>query len=139
MAAKPVKTINIAITVLIATAVFIVYYFFAPANFVLFPKCPFHVITGLDCPGCGSQRAFHALLHGNLATAADHNILFICSIPLLMVHFGYKIASFTQNRVIQFKLLYHPLTPKIMAAVVVLFWIVRNIPVYPFSYLSAGL
>ena len=33
------------------------------------PVCAFKYLTGYDCPGCGSQRAFHALLHGRVAEA----------------------------------------------------------------------
>ncbi len=39
----------------------------------LFPKCMFRVFTGYQCPGCGSQRALHALLHGHLAEAVHYN------------------------------------------------------------------
>lgn len=28
------------------------------------PRCPIKMFTGFDCPGCGSTRALHALLHG---------------------------------------------------------------------------
>ncbi len=33
------------------------------------PRCLFKLITGYECPGCGSQRAFHSLLHGDIAAA----------------------------------------------------------------------
>jgi hypothetical protein len=31
--------------------------------------CPFKVLTGLPCPGCGLTRSSVALLHGDLSTA----------------------------------------------------------------------
>ena len=34
-----------------------------------YPTCPFLAITGWYCPGCGSLRAVHDLLHGDLAGA----------------------------------------------------------------------
>ncbi len=40
-------------------------------------------LTGFDCPGCGSQRAIHALLTGHPAEAWHHNAAFILSLPLL--------------------------------------------------------
>lgn len=37
------------------------------------PRCPFKLVTGLDCPGCGSQRALMALLHGHPFEAWSYN------------------------------------------------------------------
>lgn len=34
-----------------------------------YPRCPVKWLTGWDCPGCGSTRALHALLHGRVAEA----------------------------------------------------------------------
>ena len=39
-----------------------VYSHIHPSSSPLFPKCPFLMLTGMKCPGCGSQRALHALL-----------------------------------------------------------------------------
>lgn len=38
-----------------------------------FLKCPFHQLTGLQCPLCGSQRAMHHLLHLRLEQAVACN------------------------------------------------------------------
>jgi hypothetical protein len=48
-----------------------------------YPVCPFHALTGLWCPGCGSLRAMHALAHGDLTTAAHRNVLLVTALPLL--------------------------------------------------------
>lgn len=48
------------------------------------PKCLFHELTGLECPGCGSQRMLHALLHGNIIEAWHYNALFVAMIPILI-------------------------------------------------------
>jgi hypothetical protein len=42
-----------------------------------YPLCPTKAITGLDCPGCGGLRAVHALLHGDLMGALDHNAFIV--------------------------------------------------------------
>lgn len=39
--------------------------------------CPWKVITGLDCPFCGSTRSAAALAHGDLTLALDHNAFFV--------------------------------------------------------------
>lgn len=57
-----------------------------------FLSCPFRLLTGLLCPGCGSQRAVHDLLHLRIGEAAGHNALLVLSIPLLGLQFGYSLA-----------------------------------------------
>lgn len=49
----------------------------------LWPRCPFHVLTGLECPGCGSTRAIHALLRGDLRVAFWCNPFLFYLIPML--------------------------------------------------------
>lgn len=40
---------------------------------VPYPRCPVKWLTGLDCPGCGSARALHSLLHGEFRQAWAYN------------------------------------------------------------------
>ncbi len=115
----------------------IVYYQFDPKVYSYFPECPFHKFTGLDCPGCGSQRAVHALLRGNIAAAADFNLLLVLSIPFLSVHVVYTVLAMLRKNRMRWKVIDNPLTPKIILAVVLVFWIVRNIPFQGFGYLAA--
>lgn len=103
-----------------------VVYTFAPADNRWFPQCVFHQLTGLDCPGCGSTRALHALLHGDVAAAWRFNpILFVfaavalCAAPSLArgeePRF-YKTPWFGWTSVV----------------VVTGYWIVRNTPLWPY-------
>jgi hypothetical protein len=48
---------------LVAGAVYV--FSFEPGKTGFFPLCPFRLLTGLTCPGCGSTRAMHQLLHGS--------------------------------------------------------------------------
>lgn len=50
-----------------------------------FPKCMVKTLTGFDCPGCGAQRALHALLCGDFAAAWGYNQFLLCLIPLVVV------------------------------------------------------
>ncbi|MDE7125963.1 MAG: DUF2752 domain-containing protein [Muribaculaceae bacterium] len=50
------------------------------------PRCVFKAITGYDCPGCGSQRAFHALLHGNVYEAFVLNPAVFALVPLAVLY-----------------------------------------------------
>ena len=71
-----------ALVVAIACAVALLF-FFAPESYAFYPRCMFHVVTGLDCPGCGALRATHKLLHGDVAAAFALNPLYVLLLPLL--------------------------------------------------------
>ena len=66
-----------------AAAIVAVYFLFDPAGSVWFPRCPFLTATGLRCPGCGSQRALHALLHGEIREAWRFNALLLLELPFM--------------------------------------------------------
>jgi len=132
------KNLYFALAFVAVAVLAVIYYKFNPAKYGFFPTCPFYSLTGFDCPGCGSQRAIYSLLHGNLIQAAKYNLLLVLSIPFLLIHFGYKLKGFLQKKDIRWNLLYRPITPKVILVIVIAFWIARNIPVTPFSYLSAN-
>lgn len=58
-----------------------IYFVFNPSKTALFPQCPFLLLTGFRCPGCGSQRAIHSLLHLDVVQAFSYNALLVSSIP----------------------------------------------------------
>jgi hypothetical protein len=53
-----------------------------PGN--VLPRCPFKMLTGWSCPGCGSTRMLHELLHGDIAGAARYNIVALLMTPVLV-------------------------------------------------------
>lgn len=59
-------------------------YVLDPVQHKFMPKCIFKLLTGLDCPGCGFQRAVHALLHGHFLQALRYNLFFAVAIPYLL-------------------------------------------------------
>ena len=52
-----------------------------PVRGGILPGCPFHALTGLYCPGCGSCRALHQLLSGHVGAAISYNLLTILALP----------------------------------------------------------
>src|SRR3982751_4231256 len=56
---------------------------FNPATSGLYPPCPFRLLTGLNCPGCGTLRGLHQLLHGHPLAALDLNPLLIVTLPIM--------------------------------------------------------
>ena len=75
-----------------AGAVLLVLFLFNPAQVPIYPVCLFHQWTGLNCPGCGSLRAMHQLLHGNVLQALQYNALLVGSLPLLG-WLGFRLAK----------------------------------------------
>lgn len=69
---------------LVAAAVVVVLvalWLFDPSAYTLWPKCPFRLMTGLNCPACGIQRFLHALSEGNVAQALHFNYWLIYALP----------------------------------------------------------
>lgn len=79
---KANKTLLCVAALVAATALLWVYASFDPSTH-FFPRCIFKSLTGWDCPGCGSQRAIHALLHGRVGEALAYNALFVIELPLI--------------------------------------------------------
>lgn len=57
-------------------------FFFDPATAGFYPPCLFKTIFGRPCPGCGSLRAAHQLLHGNVTEAWALNKPLLIALPL---------------------------------------------------------
>jgi O-antigen ligase len=78
-------------------AVFVLY-FFPPAETRFYPRCIFHAVTGLECPGCGSLRAAHSVLHGDFAMAFRLNPLLFILLPLAGL--AWVSSPYLQERVL---------------------------------------
>jgi uncharacterized protein DUF2752 len=75
--------LSLAIMALVCVPTGLLLFFFDPDRYGFYPRCMFHSMTGLLCPGCGSLRAMHQLLHGHIAAALHLNALFVLSLPAL--------------------------------------------------------
>ncbi|MCP3962891.1 MAG: DUF2752 domain-containing protein [bacterium] len=117
----------------VAVAVFLAVVNPATAGFL--PPCPFHELSGLHCPGCGSTRALHHLLNGHLGAAFGLNLLMVISLPFLL----YASVSYALRGCFG-RGLPAPRVEAWMAytllCIILAFWILRNVPLPPFSYLA---
>jgi hypothetical protein len=91
-----------------------------------YPTCPFLFVTGLNCPGCGSLRALHALAHGDLATAMSRNPLTLAGIGVLAflwVAWLRRSVTGAPRRWAAPPWMLHALL-----GLVLIFWVLRNLP-----------
>jgi Protein of unknown function (DUF2752) len=110
---------------------------FDPATSGVFPPCPVRYLTGWYCPGCGSLRAMHQLLHGNLHAAWALNPLTVLLLPFLI--YGVVSYALFEIRGQHLPRLFLPAVwIRALCAVIILFGIARNIPLHPFVLLAPG-
>ncbi|MFZ2282431.1 MAG: DUF2752 domain-containing protein, partial [Lutibacter sp.] len=77
----------------------------------------------------------HQLLDFNILGVLQQNALYFMSLLL----FGYHLIVSGINTVFKknmYNFVYHPKTPLIILAIIIVFWILRNIPYYPFNLLA---
>lgn len=110
---------------------------FDPAASGVFPPCPVRYLTGLYCPGCGSLRAMHALLHGDIGRAWAMNPLMIVTLPFLT--YGLVSEALLELRGSRLPEVMLPASwIRAFCFVVVLYAVARNLPLYPFDLLAPG-
>ena len=129
------KKFFIFMTVIAFLGMLSLYFFYNPSLYDFFPKCMFHQITGLHCPGCGSQRAIHKILQGNILEGLKHNL----SIFLLILVVTYEITVYGLNHFFNTNhtnLLHKSIVTKLILIFVIAYWILRNIDIYPFTILA---
>lgn len=90
--------------------------------------CPWLMLTGTYCPGCGGLRAVNDLTRGDLAAAASSNVLFVGSIPVLLVLWSRWLVDRWRGirrvpdsrRAVRWAIAF--------SAVALVFWVARNLP-----------
>lgn len=90
-------------------------YFYNPQDVAFFPRCPFYALTGYKCPGCGTLRAIHALLHFRITDAFALNPFMLISIPMMMAMLISRRFAFNAT------------VGKIVLGTTLLYWLLRNI------------
>lgn len=103
----------------------VVYAFFDPSQTWWMPRCPVNYFTGLQCPGCGSQRAVHALLHGELREAVAYNALLVFFIPFVALSAYAELVRGRHPRL--YRLVCHPAVVFSILAAVIVWTVVRNL------------
>jgi hypothetical protein len=129
------KHIRFAAITGIITIALVILYFYNPVSSKIYPPSPFRAITGLFCPGCGTLRGLHQLLHGHFLAALELNPLMVISLPFMVyAYLSYAKKVLTGRRLpsvyIKSKWIW------LLLKAIVAYWILRNIPIAPFSWLA---
>lgn len=118
--------IGAAISILLVAALYI-FYVFDPERQAIFPRCPFLLTTGYECPGCGSQRAIHNLLHLNIGAALRYNAFMVFAMPYILLgiymeYFGGK-KRFPKME----KFFFGRWAAIVLLIVIIAYWVLRNL------------
>jgi len=121
--------------ILLGISIAILYFFVNPSEVDFLPKCPLYVTTGIYCPGCGSQRATHQLLQLNFIGVLQQNVLYFFGLLVIGYHLTIKSVNIIFKKS-YYNYIYHSKTPIIILIIILIYWILRNIPYYPFNALA---
>ena len=90
--------------------------------------CPWLLLTGTYCPGCGGLRAVNDLTRGDVGAAASSNLLLVGAIPLFAWWWLRRTTDAWRGvrRVVDEHAVLR--LTVVVLGVVALFWVVRNLP-----------
>ena len=119
------RTLVIALVIAVLLVLGFIYYVLDPATSNVFPQCTFLTLTGYKCPGCGSQRAIHALLNGDVKEAFGYNAMLLVAIPWI------ALCLYAEGQRIRRPRLYARLNAPLLVwsflVMVLAWWLLRNI------------
>lgn len=121
------KHLTLAVFALIFIGLGVVFYSFNPQNSIYFWKCPIYYFTGYLCPGCGSQRAIHELLHLNIKKAFEYNALFVTVTPYVILAIVLNTKPLRNYFPKTRKLFFNPQAILILLGIAIIFSVYRNI------------
>jgi len=134
------KYILLFVSLLLPALLVLAYFFFFSINGVNYSGavCVFYEHTGLDCPGCGGQRALYHLLHGHILKALSYNALFVLFLPvfLYMYYVFIRLYIFGHKKY-ENGIVSNPKFVFALLGVIALFFLLRNIPIYPLTCLNS--
>ena len=106
-----------------------------------YPKCQSYQLFGLHCPGCGLTRSVSALLNGEPAQAVAYNPATLVLVPAIALGLGRSIWRWATGWRPKRRVYTPPgwlarAMPWVLAAGLVLFGLLRNVPVWPLTLLA---
>ena len=111
-------------------------YFHNPQDSKIIAPCPFHYLTGLYCPGCGSMRGLHNLLHGNIFKVFDYNPLMVLSMPLIIYLLLAELEIKIKGKILFPKKTFSSFFYIALLVIIIVFLILKKIKIEPFIFLA---
>ena len=125
------------LAILLPITVVFIYLFMYDMNDSGNALCSFRELTGLECPGCGGQRSIFFLLHGDILKALHYNAFFIIAAPFLSYFYYMAVRVYILGQKEQLKnFIFKPWFGYSLLIFVIIFFILRNITIWPFTYLA---
>ena len=111
---------------------------FPPSEMSFYPKCQLHSLTGLHCPGCGLTRFASAVLRGDLSQAAAYNAVGMVAVPIAALWGLQQVWAWLWGVRPRrwFSPKSHSRATAVFLAVLAVFFVLRNVPVEPFTLLA---
>ncbi len=91
--------------------------------------CPWLVLTGTACPGCGGLRAVNDLTRGDLGAAASSNLLLVASIPAFVLIWVRSLDQRWRGVRRPWPARVVGLNAALALVAIAVFWVVRNLPI----------
>ncbi|HAV24536.1 MAG TPA: DUF2752 domain-containing protein [Bacteroidetes bacterium] len=109
-------------------ALVVLYGLINPSESAIFPKCPIFKFTGLQCSGCGSQRAVHHLLNFDIGAAIQSNALVVFFLPYIVIGLLFdRTTVWTPRKLVVRKTFYSTKAILVILAVILAFTVLRNV------------
>lgn len=110
--------------------VLVLFFVSNPSESSWFVACPFRMVTGYDCPGCGSQRALHQLLHLNFKQAFLLNPLLFIFATYTLIGLILKLNFFKKRCAKLSDQMFGMKAVMIAIILILIFFILRNTDIY---------
>lgn len=122
------RTVRFISKLTIVASLAFVYYLLHQAGIAI--PCIFLKQTGLKCPGCGITRMLVALIHGEFEKAFYYNAFTLTILPFMIGYFTYKSIKYLKTGNVEYQKA-EEIFFIILAAVAIVFAIIRNTSIYP--------
>ncbi len=97
------RIIQTVVTSLCLVTGIIIYVLFFTTTDIGIP-CIFHLITGMQCPGCGMTHALSSVVQGNFTEAFQYNALSLTICPIIIIYLLMKAFRYIRTGQEEFSL-----------------------------------